>query len=116
MKKVEYSQIVRRKLKELRQNLRTEYSEEFSKTVIENIMKAMANLGDYENIGKSVYEMFGVECDYSYIFVCHNYFFYRTVDDRIFIVEMFNEKEDFMQQLFGISTISQESIDYWGES
>lgn len=27
----------------------------------------------------------------------------------------FNEKEDFMRQMFGIVTTSQETIDYWGE-
>lgn len=28
---------------------------------------------------------------------------------------MFDDREDFMYKLFGISTTSQESIDYWGD-
>ena len=37
------------------------------------------------------------------------------MDDKIIILEIFNEKEDFMYQMFGIVTISQETIDYWNE-
>jgi hypothetical protein len=33
----------------------------------------------------------------------------------IMILEIFNEKEDFMYQMFGISTTSKETLDYWGE-
>ncbi len=29
--------------------------------------------------------------------------------------EMFDEREDFMYKLFGISSESEESVDYWGE-
>ena len=45
----------------------------------------------------------------------HNYLFYRIEADKIIIAEMFDDREDFMYKLFGISTISQESIDYWDE-
>ncbi len=37
------------------------------------------------------------------------------MDNMIMILEIFNEKEDFMYQLFGIVTTSQETIDYWNE-
>ena len=35
--------------------------------------------------------------------------------EKIIIVEMFDERKDFMYKLFGISTRTQESIDYWGD-
>ena len=31
------------------------------------------------------------------------------------IFEIFNEKDDFMYQLFGIVITSQETVDYWNE-
>ncbi len=87
MAKLEYSQIVRRKLKKLRSELTQRISSQYD-----------------------------VESDYSYIFVEHNYFFYRlTANETILILEMFHEKEDFMRKLFGIVTTSQETIDYWKE-
>ena len=87
MAKLEYSQIVRRKLKKLRSELTQRISSQYD-----------------------------AESDYSYIFVEHNYFFYRlTATETILILEMFHEKEDFMRKLFGIVTTSQETIDYWKE-
>ena len=47
--------------------------------------------------------------------ISHNYLFYRIEGDTVIIIEMFDEREDFMYQLFGISSISQESEDFWGE-
>ena len=39
----------------------------------------------------------------------------KTESEKIIIVEMFDEREDFMYKLFGISTRTQKSIDYWGD-
>lgn len=55
------------------------------------------------------------DCNYFMLFIEHNYFIYRITDEMIMILEIFNEKEDFMWQMFGIVTTSQETIDYWGE-
>ena len=41
--------------------------------------------------------------------------FYRIEADKITIVEIFNDREDFMYKLFGISTTLQETIDSWRE-
>lgn len=115
MKKVEYSQIVRRKLKNLRKHLTAEFGPEVSRKSIKQVTDAARGLGNFEGKGILVSSMYGIECDYRYIYVGHNYLFYRIETDRIIIVEMFDEREDFMYKLFGISTTSQESIDYWGE-
>lgn len=42
-------------------------------------------------------------------------FFIELNQKKIIIVEMFDERKDFMYKLFGISTRTQESIDYWGD-
>lgn len=59
--------------------------------------------------------MYDMECDYRYLYVGHNYLFYRIERDKIVIVEMFNDREDFMYKLFGVNTETQESTDYWEE-
>ena len=41
--------------------------------------------------------------------------FDRIEQDRVIIVQMFHERQDFMMKLFGISGRTQESIDYWSE-
>ena len=72
-------------------------------------------LGSNEESGVSISRMYDIETDYWYIFTNHNYFIYRIEEQKVFIVQMFNEKEDFMMKLFGISGRTQESIDYWGD-
>ena len=68
-----------------------------------------------EKKGIAVSAMYNIECDYRYLYVSHNYVFYRIESEKIIVVEMFDEREDFMYKLFGISTRTQESIDYWGD-
>lgn len=81
-----------------------------------NIADAVRRLETFSQSGIRISSQYDIECDYSYIFAEHNYFFYRIKDeDTILILEMFHEKEDFMRKLFGIVTTSQETTDYWGE-
>ena len=115
MKKVEYSQIVRRKLKSLRACLTSEFGTEVSRKSIKQITDAARGLEDFEERGISVSSMCGIECDYRYIYAGRNYLFYRIESDKIIIVEMFDEREDFMYKLFDITTTTQESLDYWDE-
>lgn len=115
MKKVEYSLIVRQKLKDLRKDLTLRFGTDVSRKAVKQITDAAKGLGMFENKGIAVSAMYDIECDYRYLYVGHNYLFYRIEPDQIIIVEMFDEREDFMWKLFGIDTTSQESIDYWGE-
>ena len=82
--KVEYSQIVRRKMKNLKKYLTDSFGEEKAKMGFMAITSSVKGLGDFPDKGISV-------------------------------AEMFDEREDFMYKLFGISSESEESIDYWGE-
>lgn len=116
MAKLEYSQIVRKKLKNLRNELMQSYGENNSKRVMSKITEGVRRLEMFPQSGTRISSQYDIECDYSYIFVEHIYFFYRIKDNNtIIILEMFHEKEDFMRKLFGINTTSQDTIDYWGE-
>ena len=115
LKKLEYSQIAERKLNALRIHLLTEYGSKLANGIIKQITSAARGLETFEEMGTSIYSMYGIECDYRYLYVARNYLFYRIESDKIIIVEIFDEHEDFMFKLFGISTTSQETLDYWGE-
>lgn len=115
MKKIEYSQIVRRKLKALKRRLTDEFGPEVSRKALNQITDAARGLGNFAEKGISVASMYDIDCDYRYLYAGHNYLFYRIEGSRIIIVEMFDEREDFMYKLFGISTTLQESLDYWNE-
>ena len=114
--KIEYSQIVRRKMKALKAELIQSYGSDKAKKILTQITKAIRRLEMFPQSGTAVSSLYDVNCDYSYIFTEHNYFFYRMKDEEtILILEMFHEKEDFLRKLFGIVTTSQETLDYWNE-
>ena len=85
------------------------------KEVVGDITGAINGLLENEQKGSSVEKIFGVVSNYRYIFVSRNYVFYSIENDSIKIINIYNEKEDFMWQLFGVDTTPQETIDYWSE-
>ena len=98
MAKLEYSQIVRRKLKKLRSELTQAYGESGSQKIMGKITKGIRRLEAFPQSGTRISSQYDVESDYSYIFVEHNYFVYRILEDSVVILEIFNEKEDFVYQ------------------
>nr|WP_297707510.1 hypothetical protein [uncultured Butyrivibrio sp.] len=78
------------------------------------IMRDIHHLSDNAKIGIEISKMYE-DTDYWYLFTFHNYFIYRIEKVSVVIVNMFNEKEDFMLKLFGVSGRTKESVDYWGE-
>ncbi len=113
--RLEYSQIVRKKLKVLKLFLTEQFGEEVAVSSLKKITDKARNLQDNPGIGCDLSEMLEIETDYYSVYVNHNHLFYYIEGDVIIIAEMFDEREDFMYKLFGISGRTQESIDYWGE-
>ena len=113
--KLEYSQIVRRKLKVLKAELVDKYGNEFAIKSIKEMTTALRRLEQFADSGVRIAEMYDIDTDYYYVFVRHNYFIYQIEPQKIIVAQMFNEREDFMMKLFGMSGRTQESIDYWGE-
>ena len=83
--------------------------------IVKKITDAIRELGTNEKKGPAVSQMFDVDTDYRFLFISHNYVFYRIEDECIRIVNFYHEREDFMWKLFGIETVQQETLDYWNE-
>ncbi len=113
--KLEYSQIVRRKLKALKLYLSEQYGEDLAKSAIKKITDRARDLQDNPELGIDLAAKYEIDTDFRSLFVNHNHLFYYKEGNTIIVAEMFGEKEDFMYKLFGISGRTQESIDYWGE-
>ena len=114
MKQVIYADGVVTKLQALRDEFDNKYGNKKSVDILRKITGRLDDLGRF-NSGESTKDRFGIDSDYMVIYGYHNFFFYLEQDDRIVILEMFNEREDFIYVLFGIPMRSHESIDYWGE-
>ena len=115
LRKIAYSAIALSKRKAIKRDIKTVYGQIVADRVSKHISDTLAELKKFPNMGISMREQYDLDCDYYMLFVEQNYFIYRILDDTIMILEVFNEKEDFMYQLFGIVTTTQETIDYWGE-
>ena len=85
------------------------------KKAISEITDAIADLGQFPEKGIDISKMYGIETAYYYLFFKHNDIIYRFDEKTVTVLQMFDEKEDYMNTLFGISGRTQESIDYWGE-
>lgn len=115
MKKLEYSPLVRYKLKELKEWLVDHYDGETASKILIGITSDADRLAQYEKSGVNISEMYNLNTDYWYIFTHQHYLVYRIESTKVIIVQMFHEREDFMKILFGMSGRTQESIDYWGD-
>lgn len=112
---LEYSQIVRRKLKSLKLYLAEQYGEDFAKKAVKRITDRARELQKNPDLGVDLSVKYEIDTDFRELLVNHNHLFYYKDSNTVIVAEMFGEKEDFMYKLFGISGRTQESIDYWGE-
>ena len=114
-KKIKYSPDAAEKLKDIKASVTDKYGKDVAKKVVTMIFKSINGLVKNEEKGPSVEVMFDIPSDYRYLCVSQNYVFYRIEEKYIYIVNIYNEKEDSMWHMFGIDTTPQETIDYWGE-
>ncbi len=91
------------------------YGEKVRRKAVRTINERIRMLKKYPESGICLSEISGVQTDYRYFFVARNYIFYTYDGEKIEIVKMYGEEEDYMLQVFGISGRTQESVDYWGE-
>lgn len=115
-RKITYSKIALSKRKAIKKDIKEKYGSERADKFSKHISETIAGLKQFPEMGVSMREKYELDCDYYMLFIEHNYFIYRILEDVIMILEVFNEKEDFMYQLFGIVTTSQETLDYWEEN
>jgi plasmid stabilization system protein ParE len=112
MKEIAYSPEAKEDLLGNKYDVTSEFGEVVAKNVLANITKAIRNLAVYERMGTEISRRYEIPCDYLYFFTQKNYVFYRVDGDFIRIIRVLNEKRDFMQLLFGIPTITEDTEEY----
>ncbi|MCR5662156.1 MAG: type II toxin-antitoxin system RelE/ParE family toxin [bacterium] len=101
MRKLKYSPVYKEKLNNLRIYLDAQFGVKVRKKVLAELDKRVKMLKNYAGMGISVHDVYGIDCDYFCIYAAKNYVFYRVSEDYIYIVNFYNEREDFMQKMFG---------------
>ena len=84
-----------------------------AKISVKEIMSAARQLETFPYEGPSLEELISYPTDYHYLVVKPNCVFYRIENDTVRVIRVLNESQDFMQILFGISSVSEEGEDYW---
>ena len=115
MRKLKYSPDAAEKLQEIKNDITVSYGSEKAKTIIEKMTKSFRDLQQFGNKGPSVECLIGIPGDYRFLYVQHNYVFYRVDGNTIWITDIYNEKEHFMRKLFGIKATTQETERFWNE-
>ena len=113
--KLKYSQDAREKLQEIKKNIADLYGSSVSKRIITKIMSEIRGLQDNPRKGAAVQALIDLHTSYRFIHTEQNYVFYRIEDNIVYITDIYNEHEDFMQKMFHINLRTRASIDYWGE-
>ena len=110
MKRIKYSPEYRKRILELRDYLEEKYGEKTAKKVVKEITDAINLLPCNEKMGMSLRSEYGIDTDYRYIFKAQNYIFYTINKDSVLIVNMYNEKENYIRKLFCKQMICEESL------
>ncbi|MDE7206780.1 MAG: hypothetical protein K2N90_06425 [Lachnospiraceae bacterium] len=72
----------------------------------------------FSNTGIPVKTIYDVEAEFEKYFIIYshkNYFLYYIEDNVVYVMELYDEREDFAGILFGIISTTQETLDYWDE-
>ena len=73
MNKLEYSDLVKRKMKKLKKWLTEHYDLNTAKSILSEMMSDADRLKEYEESGTSIAEAYGIETDYWYLFTHQHY-------------------------------------------
>ncbi|MBR1797748.1 MAG: type II toxin-antitoxin system RelE/ParE family toxin [Clostridiales bacterium] len=90
-------------IEEIKLYLISEFGEKTSTDNIKKVMKSIRNLAQFPLQGTGIWERLGIESDYRYIYINHNYVFYRVEDESVKIIRILDARRDFIKILFGIN-------------
>ena len=77
-------------------------SEKTAVKVLKDITGTIRNLMVFPYMGTELVKATGILTDYRSLFCRQNYVFYRIEGNRILVIRILNEKQDYMRILFGI--------------
>ena len=111
MKRIVYSPDYKEKIIQLRNDLDLKYGPSSRKKVLADINHRLQLLRTQNYLGISLREMYGIDCDFYYLFVAHNYIFYEVGPEIIFVINMYHEREDHIIKFLGnITRLHEDSL------
>lgn len=101
MPKLEYSPMAQDDLQYLREYLIDNFGEAIAIKILKKMISDIRKLEEYPLLGVNLGKLIDVPTDYRYLLTEKNYVFYHLELDKIRVVRVLNEQQDYMTQLFG---------------
>lgn len=108
MLKLEYSPMALDDLQHLRDYIISNWGENAAKKILKKMTLDIRRLEEYPLLGVDLGKIIDAPTDYRYLFTEKNYVFYHLEVDKVRIVRVLNEQQDYMLHLFGINIDSEE--------
>lgn len=103
MGKLEYSPMAMEDLQHIRDYIITNWGEHVAKRILKRITSDIIKLEEYPLLGVDLGKIIDVPTDYRYLITEKNYVFYHLEFNKVRVVRVLNDRQDYMIQLFGIS-------------
>lgn len=101
-KELRYTPKAKEDLQNIKADIMSKFdSEEIAERVLRKLTETARNLTVFPYMGSELVRTTGVLTDYRSLFCMHNYIFYRIEENIIRVVRVLNEKQDYMNILFG---------------
>lgn len=108
MFRLEYSPQALKDFQNIRMYIADEFGDGVAKRIIQKMAKDIRRLEMYPTSGRMLSSVIEVPTDYYYLYSKKNYVFYRIEEESVKIIRILNEKQDYVQILFGIQEWDEE--------
>lgn len=76
--------------------------EDLTKKILRKMTETVRQLITFPYLGQELSGITGIYTDYRCLFCEKNYVFYRIEADRVCVIRVLNERQDYMRILFGV--------------
>ena len=76
--------------------------EDLAKKILRKMTETVRQLITFPYLGQELSGITGIYTDYRSLFCEKNYVFYRIEADRVCVIRVLNERQDYMRILFGV--------------
>ena len=102
MTEIVYSPLALEDLSYIRDYITDSFGKDLANRILKKILSDIRRLEDYPLSGIDLGSIIDVRTEYRYLLSEKNYVFYHLELDEIRIIRILNEKQDYMQHLFGV--------------
>lgn len=97
---IEFSPKALLDLKEIKEYISIEWNEGVSLQTINTIVDRTKNLAQFPLLGRNIQQDIELPSDYRYLVVDKHYIFYRVEKNKVTVVRILSQHQDYMKTLF----------------